>query len=124
MIAPKIPATTYPRRGETTCKSGIRIRFIRGLFFPKHQVLQKRMVRCEARNRKPGKAVTYPALQDQAANKRRWPSRSHTKHRGATALFKHLPRSERRIALANHAVMMRGVRRRVMQQIAIQSFNP
>jgi hypothetical protein len=28
------------------------------LFFPKHQVFQKRVVRGEARNRKPGKAVT------------------------------------------------------------------
>jgi hypothetical protein len=28
------------------------------LFFPKHQVFQKRVVRGEARNRKPGKAIT------------------------------------------------------------------
>jgi hypothetical protein len=28
------------------------------LFFPEHQVFQKRVVRGEARNRKPGKAVT------------------------------------------------------------------
>src|SRR5262245_20595254 len=78
------------------------------------------MVRGEARDRKPGKAVTYPALQDQTANKGRWSSRSHTKHRRATAFFKHLPGSERCIALADHAVMMRGVRRCVVQQIPVR----
>src|ERR1051325_5481953 len=81
------------------------------------------MMRGETRDRKSGEAVTQPAFQDQAANERRWSSRSHAQHRRAASFFKHLSRGEWRITLADHAVMMRGVGRRVVQQISIQSFD-
>src|SRR3569832_1929795 len=96
MTAPNTPAITYPKIGGTRFRSGIElfshrftrmiqiklnrmIRVIRGLlflFFPEHQILQERMMRGEARNRKACESVSKTTKQKQTAKEHHWSSRS------------------------------------------------
>src|SRR5688572_5708686 len=76
------------------------------------------MMRREARDRKTRKPVAKTALEYKAANECGRPRRSHAEDRRAASFFKHLLCCEWRVTLADHAVMMRGVGRRVVEQVA------
>src|SRR5688572_27857726 len=78
------------------------------------------MMRREARDSETRKPVAKTTLEYKAANECGRPRGSHAEDGRAPSFFKHLLRCEWRITLANHAVMMRGVGRRVVEQVAGQ----
>src|SRR5262250_3550361 len=69
-------------------------------------------------DRKTRKAVAKTTLQYEAPHKRRGTCRSNTEDGSPATLVKHLLRREWRVTLADHPVMVRGIWRSVMQQIA------
>ncbi len=83
-------------------------------------MFQKSVVRGETRNRETRKAVAKAALQNKTTDESGWSSRGYAENRSTTTFFKHLLRREWRVTLANHAVVMGRVRRRIVEQVAAE----
>src|SRR5437764_2833328 len=92
------------------------------LQFPEHQIFQKCVMRGEGGDAEAGQAVAPTALEDEVANESGRPDRSDLQGRRAPALLEHLAGGERRVTLADHAMMMRGIAHGVVQNISRQNF--
>lgn len=69
-------------------------------------------------------AVAETALENETAREGERPGGCDAERGCSTALLEHLPRSQRRITVAEHAMMLRGSLDAVVQQVAFQGFNP
>src|SRR5215213_7542709 len=78
------------------------------LHFPEHEVLEEGVVRGEAGDGEAGEAVAEAALEDEAACEGGRGGRCDAERRGASAGLEHLARGQRRVAFADHAVVVRG----------------
>src|SRR2546421_2954247 len=92
------------------------------LQFIKHQVFQKHVMRGEGGDAEAGQSVAPTALENEVADERGWPDRGDLQGRRAPALLEHLAGGERRVTLADHAMMMRGIAHGVVQNISRQNF--
>src|SRR5215210_9238495 len=81
---------------------------VRVLHFPQHDVFEKGVVRGEACDGEAGEAVAEAALEDEAAREGRRGGRGDAERRSAAARLEHLSRGQRRVTLADHAVVVRG----------------
>src|SRR5947209_16377166 len=79
-------------------------------------------MRGEGGDAEAGQAVAPTALENEVADERGRPDRGDLQGRRAPALLEHLARGERRVTLADHAMMMRGIAHGVVQQSARQNF--
>src|ERR1041384_5113313 len=93
------------------------------LHLPKQQIFQKTMMRSEGGDAEAGQPVAPTAFEYKVANEGGRPYGHHFPRRRAPALLEQLARGERRITLADHAMMLRRIADRVVQQVAAQSFD-
>src|SRR5215204_2799030 len=95
-------------------------RFTAVLHFPEHEVFEEGVVRGEACDGKTGKAVAEAALEEKAAREGRRAGRGDAQRRGAPAGLEHLTCGQRSVALADHAVVMRGIAHAVVEEVAAE----
>ena len=85
-------------------------------------MLQVRMMSSEAGDTYPGESVAETTFEKITADESCRRRCSDLKGRGVTTFVKHLLRGQRRVALANHPVMMGSIPDAVMQNVTSQLF--
>src|SRR6266571_5250573 len=70
-----------------------------------------------------GKPITKAGLQNERTYKRQRSGQRDLQWRSSLAFIKHLARAQRRIPLANHALMVRNIARGVMKKISRKYFD-
>src|SRR6266550_6659475 len=88
------------------------------LQLPQLQVLQESVMGGEGSDAKTGEPIAKAAFQNKIADKGGGTNRCDLQRRSPLPLFQHLARAQRRVSLADHAVMLGSIANRVVQQIA------
>src|SRR5436309_2406940 len=68
-----------------------------------------------------GQPVAPATLEDEVADERNGPDRGDLQRRCAPSLLEHLARGQRRVTLADQAMMISGVAHAVVQNISLES---